>query len=113
MKLMHKKLAGLRKTPAAATGAQAAGAVAVGAIAIGAFAVGAMAIGALAIGRLAIGRVQVRRLEIDDLVVRRIRVLEELAAPPTTDVRMTGEPTPAAGSTADAVPIAQAVPGRT
>jgi hypothetical protein len=54
----------------------------VGAIALGAIAIGALAIGALAIGRLAIGRARIRRLEIDEIVVRRLRVIEDLQAPP-------------------------------
>src|SRR5207342_729101 len=54
---------------------------ALGALALGAFAIGALAIGAIAIGRLAIGRARIRRLEIDELVVRRLRILEELQAP--------------------------------
>jgi hypothetical protein len=56
-----------------------------GALALGAIAIGALAIGALAIGRLAIGRARIRRLEIDELVVRRLRVTEELEVPPTPD----------------------------
>jgi hypothetical protein len=52
----------------------------VGALAVGAVALGAFAIGAIAIGRLAIGGLVVRRaklsVEIDDLTVRRLRVLE-------------------------------------
>ena len=58
---------------------------AVGALALGALAIGALAIGALAIGRLAIGRARIRRLEIDELVVRHLRVTEELQAPPNRD----------------------------
>jgi hypothetical protein len=54
---------------------------ALGAIAIGAIAMGALAIGALAIGRLAIGRARIRRLEIDELVVRYLRVTEQLETP--------------------------------
>lgn len=51
------------------------------AVALGAAAVGAIAVGALAIGRLAIGRATVKRarfgsLEVDDLVVRKLRVIE-------------------------------------
>lgn len=51
------------------------------AVALGAAAVGAVAIGALAIGRLAIGRITVRKaqfgsLEVDELTVRRLRVIE-------------------------------------
>jgi hypothetical protein len=52
-----------------------------GALALGAFAIGALAIGAIAIGRLAIGRARIRRLEIDELIVRRLRVIEELSDP--------------------------------
>jgi len=54
---------------------------AIGAMAFGAFAVGAVAIGALAIGKLVIERARIRRLEIDELVVRRLRVSEELDIP--------------------------------
>ena len=57
------------------------GAKAIGALAIGAFAFGALAIGALAIGSLAIGRTRIRRVEIDDLVVRRLRITDELQVP--------------------------------
>jgi hypothetical protein len=51
------------------------------ALALGAAAVGAIAIGALAIGRLAVGRLAIKRahfgaLEVDDLVVRKLRVME-------------------------------------
>jgi hypothetical protein len=51
------------------------------ALALGAAAVGAIAIGALAIGRLAVGRLAIKRarfgaLEVDDLVVRKLRVIE-------------------------------------
>ncbi|MGI8724557.1 MAG: hypothetical protein ACR2J1_04195 [Methyloceanibacter sp.] len=66
-----------------------AGSLALGAFALGAFAVGALAIGALAIGALAIGRLTIRRgdaekvylgtVEIDDLTVRRLRVMESSA----------------------------------
>jgi len=55
---------------------------ALGALALGAAAIGALAIGALAIGRLAVGRAQIRHLEIDELVVRRLRIIEALEAPP-------------------------------
>ena len=60
---------------------EAIGAKAIGALAIGAFAFGALAIGALAIGSLAIGRTRIRRVEIDDLVVRRLRITDELQVP--------------------------------
>jgi hypothetical protein len=59
----------------------ASGARAVGAFAVGAVALGTIAIGAMAIGRLAIGRARIRRLEIDELVVRRLHVVDELHAP--------------------------------
>jgi hypothetical protein len=58
-----------------------AGAQAIAALAYGALAIGALAIGAVAIGRLAIGRARVRRVEIDELVVRRLRVSEDLQTP--------------------------------
>jgi hypothetical protein len=50
-------------------------------LALGAAAIGAIAIGALAIGRLAIGRLVIKKarfgaLEVDELTVRRLRVLE-------------------------------------
>jgi len=35
-----------------------------------------MAIGALAVGRLAVRHARIGRLEVDDLIVRRLRVLE-------------------------------------
>jgi len=59
-------------------------AFAIGAVALGALAIGALAIGTLAVGRLAIGRGRIKTLEIDDLTVRRLRVLElpEDARPP-------------------------------
>jgi hypothetical protein len=51
------------------------------ALALGAAAFGAVAIGALAIGRLAVGRLVIRKarfsaLEVDELTVRRLRVVE-------------------------------------
>lgn len=70
--------------PATSVGAQAVGARAVGSLALAAVAVGALAIGALAIGRLAIGRARIRRLEIDELIVRRLRVVEQLQSPEAT-----------------------------
>ena len=51
-------------------------ALAVAALAIGAFAIGALAIGSLAIGRFAMGKGKIRKLEIDELTVRRFRVIE-------------------------------------
>lgn len=51
-------------------------AAASGALALGALAVGALAIGALAIGRLEIRQARLRKVEIDDLIVRRFRVVD-------------------------------------
>ena len=59
-----------------AHGAGATGAAVLGALAVGALAVGVVAIGALAIGRLAVRHARFGRLEVDDLVVRRLSVLE-------------------------------------
>jgi hypothetical protein len=72
------------RTGANAIGASAIGTSAIGAVAIGALAIGALAIGALAIGRLAIARTRLRRVEIDELVVRRLRITEEVQVPVTT-----------------------------
>ncbi len=58
------------------------GSKALRALAVGALSVGAVAIGAVAIGRLAIGRARIRRVEIDELVVRSLRVTEDLQIPP-------------------------------
>ena len=63
---------------------QTSGGRAVGAFALGAVAVGALAIGAVAIGRLAIGRARIRRMEIDELVVGRLRVTDEMQLPSGT-----------------------------
>ena len=62
--------------PALAIGAQALGALALGTVALG-----AIAVAALAISRLAIGKARVRHLHIDELVVRRVRVVEQLSLP--------------------------------
>jgi hypothetical protein len=51
-------------------------ALALGAAALGAFAIGAVAIGKLAISGLVVRRARFRSVEIDDLTVRRFRVLE-------------------------------------
>lgn len=64
-----------------AIGAQAIGTQAIGTLAVGAIAIGALAIGALAIGWLSIGRARVQRVEIGDLVVRRLRITDELELP--------------------------------
>jgi len=78
-----------RAVPAAATGAHAVGTAALGSMLIGAAAVGALALGALSIGRLFVGRARIRRLDIDELVVRRIRVTEQLT-PPSTSTSTSG-----------------------
>src|ERR1051325_7506182 len=70
-------------TPTSKVGGQANGTQAIGALAVGALAVGALALGAVAIGRLAIGRSRIRRLEIDELVVRRVHIIERLTTPST------------------------------
>ncbi len=61
---------------AVAQGASATGSSIIGALALGALALGAVAIGAVAIGRLNVRYVKLGKVEIDDLVVRRFRVLE-------------------------------------
>jgi hypothetical protein len=53
--------------------------LALGAAAFGAIAVGAIAIGALAIGRVEVKKARFRTLEVDELTVRRLRVLEPQA----------------------------------
>src|SRR5215469_1855075 len=52
------------------------------ALALGAAACGALAIGALAIGRIAVGRLTIKKarfgaIEVDELTVRKLRVVEE------------------------------------
>jgi len=61
---------------------RASGPVSVIALAAGAVAFGALAIGALAIGRLAIGGMTIKKarfnvLEVDELTVRKLRVVEQ------------------------------------
>ena len=51
-------------------------AVAAGALAIGALAIGVLAIGSLVIGRMVVGRLRLKQVIIDDLTVRRLRVLD-------------------------------------
>src|SRR6516165_4629443 len=51
-------------------------ALAAGAVAAGALAVGAVAIGQMVIGRLAIGKARFKSLEVDELTVRKLRVIE-------------------------------------
>jgi len=64
---------------------ESVGAKAIGALAVGAIAFGALAFGAVAIGALAIGRTRIRRVEIDDLVVRRLRITEDMHLPGTVE----------------------------
>ncbi len=69
------------KLPPVAVPAIASGTFALGSLALGALEVGALAIGALAIYRLRIERADARefhlgKVEIDDLTVRRLRVIE-------------------------------------
>lgn len=57
------------------------------ALALGAAAFGAVAIGALAIGRLAVGRLVIKKarfgaLDVDELTVRKLRVLKHEAFSP-------------------------------
>jgi hypothetical protein len=61
---------------AVAQGTSATGSSVIGALALGALAIGAVAIGALAIGRLSVRQARFGRVVIDDLVVRRLKVLE-------------------------------------
>lgn len=63
-------------TGGALDGGRATGAALGALVAIGAGAIGAMAIGALAIGRLYVGTARFKRLEIDELVVRKLTILE-------------------------------------
>jgi hypothetical protein len=68
-----------RSTPPIRRGraALALPAIATGALAVGALAIGALAIGSLVIGRMAVGRLRLKHVVIDDLTVRRLRVLDK------------------------------------
>jgi hypothetical protein len=57
-------------------------ALAVGAVALGAVAIGAMAIGRLLVGRLVIKKARFGALEVDELTVRKLRVVEASGADP-------------------------------
>jgi len=59
-----------------ARGAIALPAIAASALALGALALGALAIGSLVIGRMAVSKLRLRHVVIDDLTVRRLRVLD-------------------------------------
>src|SRR4051794_18430890 len=65
------------KVPAMSVGASAIGTAAISAIAIGAVAIGAIAIARLAIGRMSVNKARFKSVEIDDLTVKRLRVLEK------------------------------------
>ena len=52
-------------------------AIAVGALAFGALAIGALAIARLAIRELAVKKARFHAVEIDELTVRRLRVIED------------------------------------
>jgi hypothetical protein len=51
-------------------------ALALGAAAVGAFAIGALAIGRLAVGRLSVKEARFGTLDVDELTVRKLRILE-------------------------------------
>jgi hypothetical protein len=51
-------------------------ALALGAAAFGAIAIGAMAVGRMAVGRLVIKKARLGALEVDELTVRKLRVVE-------------------------------------
>ena len=59
-----------------AHGAGATGAAVWGALAVGALALGVVAIGALAIGRLVVRDARFGRLKVDELIVRKLHVIE-------------------------------------
>jgi len=64
--------------PLVASGPTALALVSVGALAVGALAIGALAIGAMAIGKLRIGRARFKSVEIDELIVRRLTVVDQV-----------------------------------
>jgi hypothetical protein len=75
---------GIRRSPMAhevIRQSKAVPAASVLALALGAAAFGAMAVGALAVGRIAVGRLAIKKarlgaLEVDELTVRKLRVVE-------------------------------------
>ena len=75
-KLMRMPMARDITRPAKAAPPTSLMAIALGAAAFGAVAIGALAIGRLAIGRLVIKRAHFRTLEVDELTVRKLRVVE-------------------------------------
>jgi hypothetical protein len=65
-------------------------ALAMGAAACGAIAIGALAIGQLVVGRLIIKRARFGTLELDQLTVRRLRILDHAGLPPGSKVVAAG-----------------------
>ena len=63
--------------PRRGIGAISAGAAAVGALALGALAIGAVAILRLSIGRMAVRHSHLGKVRIDELVVRKLTVLDQ------------------------------------
>ena len=99
-----------------ATASKIEGALLLGAAAFGAMALGALAIGALAIGRLAVGRARFKDLEIDQLTVRKLRILEpqvRSSTASTTGTACESRPPMRIGSTRKAKPVVEAVLERT
>ena len=70
-------------------------ALAVGAVAVGAVAIGAVAIGRLLVGRLEIKKARFRALEVDELTVRKLRVVYTSGVDPPlpSSASAEGEPT--------------------
>jgi hypothetical protein len=69
-------------------------ALAVGAAALGAVAVGAMAIGRLLVGRLVVKKARFGALEVDELTVRKLRVVEASGADPLMPPRLSAQRDP-------------------
>jgi hypothetical protein len=67
-------------------------ALALGAAAFGAVAIGALAIGRVAVGRLAIKKARFGTLEVDELMVRRLRVVEHESPDPQTRKNKEAQP---------------------
>jgi hypothetical protein len=69
------------RLPAAAIPAVSIGVLACGALAFGAIAIGALAVARLAVRDLAVKRARFHSVEIDELTVRRLRVIEDAPQP--------------------------------
>jgi hypothetical protein len=74
-------------------------ALAVGAAALGAVAIGAMAIGRLLVGHLVIKKASFGALEVDELTVRKLRVVETSGADPLMSHSVSAEREPFLQST--------------